>query len=136
MRPILLDTCAILWSVDDDGLSEDARAAIAAAEAEGAPILASPISAWEIGLLVARGRLALPTAPGEWFATFLEQGVGLAAMTPQVLVNSSFLPGAELRDPVDRILAATARALGYRLMTRDRALLAYGEAGHVQVLAC
>jgi PIN domain nuclease of toxin-antitoxin system len=47
-----------------------------------------------------------------------------------------FLPGKPPRDPADRIIAATARDLGATLVTRDRALLAYGEEGHVAVLEC
>jgi PIN domain nuclease of toxin-antitoxin system len=40
------------------------------------------------------------------------------------------------RDPADRMVIATARALGLAVMTRDRAILGYAEAGHVQALAC
>lgn len=40
------------------------------------------------------------------------------------------------RGPFDRIIAATARELGATLITRDRALLAYGEQGHVSVVGC
>ena len=136
MRPILLDTCAILWAGEKDGLSVAALESIKAADEAGVPVLSSPISAWEIGLLVARGRIALPTAPGEWFASFLAQGIALAPMTPQILVDSSFLPGSRLRDPADKIIAATARAMGYRVMTRDGPLLDYASAGHVQAIAC
>jgi PIN domain nuclease of toxin-antitoxin system len=46
-----------------------------------------------------------------------------------------FLPGAPLGDPADRIIAATARAYGYRLMTRDGPLLDFGVAGHVRAIA-
>ena len=57
-------------------------------------------------------------------------------MGPEVLIASSFLPDTPPRDPVDRILAATAREYGYRLMTRDRPLLDYATQEHVQALAC
>ena len=96
----------------------------------------SPITAWELGMLVARGRMALPVSPADWFNDALRAGVNWAPLTPRVLVDASFLPGQIHRDPADRILAATARAFGYRLMTRDRALLAYAEAGHLQAVAC
>jgi len=62
--------------------------------------------------------------------------VRLADMSPDVLIASSFLPGTPPRDPADRILAATAREYGYRLMTRDTPLLAYARQGHLQALAC
>jgi PIN domain nuclease of toxin-antitoxin system len=38
-------------------------------------------------------------------------------------------------EPADRIIAATARALGATLVTRDRRLLDYAAAGHVAALA-
>jgi PIN domain nuclease of toxin-antitoxin system len=74
--------------------------------------------------------------PGSWFQALVESGLKWAPLTPEVLIDSSFLPGTIHGDPADRILAATARAFGYRLMTRDRALLAYAEAGHLQAVAC
>lgn len=134
-HPILLDTCAAIWLSDDDALAPDAEAALAQA-AETGQILVSPITAWEIGLLAARGRIALSRPPLVWFETLVRLGVALAPMPPGVLVNSSFLPAPAPRDPADRIIAATARAFSYRLMTRDRVLLDYGEAGHLDVVAC
>jgi PIN domain nuclease of toxin-antitoxin system len=63
-------------------------------------------------------------------------GLQLAALSPEILIASSFLPGRPPRDPADRIILATARDLGLTLVTRDRALLDYGEAGNVSVVAC
>jgi PIN domain nuclease of toxin-antitoxin system len=40
------------------------------------------------------------------------------------------------RDPADRIIAATARAFDMTLVTRDRPLLDYADAGHLKALAC
>jgi PIN domain nuclease of toxin-antitoxin system len=60
----------------------------------------------------------------------------LADMSPDLLISSSFLPGAPPRDPADRIIAATAREYGYVLVTRDRLLLEYAEQGHIQALVC
>ena len=57
-------------------------------------------------------------------------------MPPDLLIASSFLPGKPPRDPSDCIIAATARELGATLITRDRALLDYGEQGHVSVVEC
>ncbi|HSZ51948.1 MAG TPA: type II toxin-antitoxin system VapC family toxin [Caulobacteraceae bacterium] len=135
-RPILLDTCAAIWLADSSELSTEAVEALEAADRDGLAIALSPITAWEIGLLVARGRLALSRDPGVWFDDLLSEGLELAPLAPRTLVASSFLPGAALRDPADRILAATARALNYRLMTRDARLLEYGAAGHLSVIAC
>jgi PIN domain nuclease of toxin-antitoxin system len=103
----------------------------------GVPLLVSPISAWEIGVLVARNRLALSVSPTTWIDRILATpGVALADMSPNVLIASSYLPPGCPNDPADRILAATVRAQGLTLITRDRRLLAYGEAGHIRAVAC
>jgi PIN domain nuclease of toxin-antitoxin system len=136
VKSILLDTCALIWVLQDQGLGAGAEEAFRTAEASGGTIFVSPISAWELGLLVAKERIALPSPPNVWFAKILEQGVRLAPLTPDILVESSFLPGDLHNDPADRILAATARAHNLHLMTRDRPLLSYARAGHLQAIAC
>jgi PIN domain nuclease of toxin-antitoxin system len=40
------------------------------------------------------------------------------------------------RDPMDRILIATARELAATLVTRDRAIIGYGAQGNVSVVGC
>lgn len=134
--PILLDTCAAIWSSAVEGLSPGAQDIMLQAERDGVPILVSPITAWEMGMLVAKGRVALLEPPLKWFSGLLESGVQLADLSPSILMDASFLPQSRLRDPADRVIAATARALGYRIMTRDRPLLDYAVAGHVQAIAC
>ena len=136
MRLILLDTCALIF------LNEKARIAAAAIEEmraakEGGVTYISPISAWEVGMLVSRGRLQLLIRPERWFANLFDApGVRIADMSPDLLIASSYLPGKPPKDPTDRILAATARELGAMLITRGRALLDYGKQGHVAVLEC
>lgn len=118
------------------GLSGRAEAEIRMTKEQGIDVLISPISAWEIGLLVSKGRVALVLPPLSWFEALLEEGVVMAPMPPHVLIAASQLPGPPIRDPADRIVAATARAFDYRLMTRDRPLLDFAASGHVSVIAC
>ncbi len=135
-RPILLDTHVALWLSEGGILTARAQRELETADAEGTPILISPITAWEIGLLAAQGRLALPLPPDAWCRALVEEGLSWAPLTPEVLVASSFLPGEVHGDQADRVLVATARAFNYRLMTRDRGLLRYAKRGHVQALPC
>ena len=135
--PILLDTCAAIWIAEDAAIAAASRAALEEALDNGVGVFVSPMTAWEIGLLVARGRLTLSTTPERWFARFSSvPGVAQAPLTPAVLIASSFLPGEPPSDPADRIIAATARDLGARLMTRDGRLLDYGASGHLTTIAC
>jgi PIN domain nuclease of toxin-antitoxin system len=100
-------------------------------------VYVSPITAWEVGLLVSRNRLNLFMTPERWFARLLSiPGMRLADMSPDVLIASSILPGDPPRDPADRIIVATARDIGATLITRDSLLLKYGQASQVSVIAC
>lgn len=137
MQPILLDTCTLIFMTEKASLAAAALETLQATS-EGAGITyISPISAWEIGMLTSRGRLQLVISPERWFANLFDvPGVRLAELPPGLLIASSYLPGKPPRDPADRIIAATARDLGATLITRDRALLDYGEQGHVRVVEC
>ncbi len=137
MQPLLWDTHAAIWIAQQARLAQAALDALRAAHRDGVPSYVSPITAWEVGMLVSRGRLQLLIRPERWFANLFEiPGVRLADMSPDVLIASSYLPGKPPNDPTDRIIAATARELGATLITRDRKLLDYGAQGHMSVVEC
>ncbi len=76
-------------------------------------------------------------APEAWVDTLLRlPGVRLANMAPRILIASAFLPEASPSDPADRIIAATCRAYGFALITRDAKLLALAADGHLDTIAC
>jgi PIN domain nuclease of toxin-antitoxin system len=133
---ILLDTCALLWTMNLDTILPIARKEISRAASVGG-LYVSPVSAWEIGLLVRRGRLELQVAAESYIdQVFRLPGVRVAALTPGIAVRSSYLPGDLHEDPADRLLVATAIIMGLKLITRDRRLLDYGARGFVAVMAC
>lgn len=134
---LLLDTCAAIWLMNREPMSTAARGAIATAVQQSDGVAVSPVTAWEMALLVERGRLALDRSPLEWFRALSRRvGFWVLALTEEALTASCALPGPAPRDPMDRIILAVAREHGLAVVTRDRAILAYGEAGHVRVLAC
>lgn len=135
--PLLLDTHTAIWLTENQPIASTAVEAIDAAYQAGTMLFVSAITAWEVGLLVSRNRLSLVAKPERWFQRLLTiPGVRLADLSPDILIASSFLPGTPPRDPADRIILATARDLGATLITRDRALLKYGEDGQVSAIAC
>jgi PIN domain nuclease of toxin-antitoxin system len=136
MSPLLLDTNAAIW-LSRDELKASASEKLDEAARIGVATYLSPITAWEVGQLVARNRLNLGATPQRWFARILAMpNVHLAELSPDILIASSFLPGTPPRDPANRILLATARHLGATLVTRDRLLLKYGEEGQVSTIPC
>jgi len=95
------------------------------------------MSAWEIGILISKGRLPTTKDAVSWFQDAVDMiGAQTADVSLQALVVSSFLPRPVHNDPADRILIATARENDLTIITRDRAILSYGAAGHVRTLAC
>ena len=136
---VLLDTCALIFRAEGMDMTDASRSVIdRAATADG--VLISPVSAWEIGLLTDPARrkpLLLSMEAGAWFSRVLrEPGALLAPFTPEIALQSTRLPGAFHRDPADRFLVATARALNIAIITRDENIEAYAKAGHVKMIAC
>jgi PIN domain nuclease of toxin-antitoxin system len=137
VQPLLLDTHAAIWISRNEPLAPRAVEAMNAVHQAAGSVFVSPITAWEVGLLVSRSRLNLLMTPERWFARLVSvPGMQVADMSPDILIASSFLPGDPPRDPADRIMIATARDIGATLVTRDRLLLKYGQAGQVSVIAC
>ena len=134
---VLLDTCACLWLTRGDPMLQTSRRAIREAQASRAGVYVSAITAWEVATLVNKGRYRLFVSPKVWFARLLAlAGVRLAPLTPEILIESAFLPGEPPKDPADRMIVSTARQHGLMLITRDRKLLAYAAQDHLRVLTC
>ncbi len=136
---LLLDTCAVIWLANGNLSQPVVNAIILAGLAAG--VFVSPISAWEVGMLSNprgnRPALQFLPDPKAWFAKVMAgPAIREAALTPEIAVDASYLPGNMHGDPADRLLVATARHLGIPLVTRDARIIAYGEQGFVQVLPC
>jgi PIN domain nuclease of toxin-antitoxin system len=98
-------------------------------------VLLSVISVWELGILEAKGRVRLQSPCDQWVREALATpGLSLAPLTPEIALESSRLPGLFHGDPADRIIVATARSLGARLLTRDQKMIEYGRQRHVKVV--
>jgi PIN domain nuclease of toxin-antitoxin system len=115
----LLDTHVVLWwQRDDRRLNRAARSAIATADV----VWVSAISAWEVAIKVALGRLRL----AEPFRILLRADD--FTELPMTLAHTEAigeLP-AHHSDPFDRALVAQARVEGATIVSHDRALRPYG----------
>jgi len=123
---IVLDTHAwVWWIASPERLSPSARQRIDD-EAEKAPVVVSSISAWEVALLVRKGRLELTIGVEEWITR--SESLSTLRFVPvdnRIAVLSNYLPGELHEDPADRIITATTLTLGATLVTRDQKLQDY-----------
>lgn len=123
---ILLDTHAwVWWASKPDLLTKQAAAAIEQAIGRS-ELYVSAFSAWEVALLVKKGRLELAIPLGEWIAAC--EALPYLRFVPAshpILVRSVDLPPPFHDDPADRIIVATAIELDAQLITRDGRMLDY-----------
>lgn len=83
----------------------------------------SAISFWEVAMLVAKQRLAIAMAPGQWRRDLIAAGLRELPVDGRV---GLLAPDLELhRDPADRFIAATAVITEATLATADQRLLTW-----------
>jgi PIN domain nuclease of toxin-antitoxin system len=123
---IVLDTHAWLWWVSSTGfLSETAKKVIDEAVSEK-KVFISSISAWEVAVLVSRGRLKLTMSTEDWIAA--SEALPFFEFVPVsnfIALKSVLLPEPLHNDPADRIIIATAISLGAVLVTKDEKIRDY-----------
>jgi len=124
---ILIDTHVLLWWTDGKkgALSAAARKAIDA-ELDGGEILVSSVSAWEIALLAAKGRLGLPSDVLGWLEIVDEiEAVRFVPLDNEIAIRSTQLGDEFHRDPADRFIVATALTHNASLVTADEKIQRY-----------
>ena len=120
---ILLDThVLVMLALSPERLSKAAARAVARAEAGDGLAIAS-ITLWEIALLIDEGRI-LVHGSAESFLRQISRRPQLFVLdlNPEIAALAFQFPAGFPKDPADRIIAATARAHGLRLVTRDQRL--------------
>lgn len=127
---ILLDTHVVIWLAQDtDRLSQAAELAIRAARAEGGGLAISSLTLFEVAQLVSRGRLSVQ--PGlDRFLEELEMLFVIKQLDARVAMISGRLENYP-RDPVDRLIGATAIVAGIPLVTADERIR---QSGQVQTI--
>ena len=130
---LLLDTNALLWiSGGSRRMGVKARAAIQAA-VDKSEALFSSVSAWEVALLVKKGRYTLSQPVELWRGDIVAAGIKEVALDGAMAVLSVSLPDLP-DDPADRFIAATSLRLGAQIVTSDKRLIAWS-AAHAPVQA-
>lgn len=117
---LLLDTHIWVWSlIDPSKLDDRVRRALMDPKNE---LWLSPISTWELVVLVQKKRIVL----GEHLESWLEKARAAAPLREALLSHDIAAASGDVHlphnDPADRFLVATARVLGLTLVTADERL--------------
>jgi PIN domain nuclease of toxin-antitoxin system len=127
---IVLDTHVWLWwTAEPSKLSLPAQDAFDNADRIGV----ATISCWEVAMLAEAGRIGLDRSTGTWIEQALaDVRTQSLPLTSTVAVHAAML-GREgfVGDPADRIIYATARHTGARLVTRDKSLRKFDRRGTI-----
>jgi PIN domain nuclease of toxin-antitoxin system len=119
----LLDTCTFLWIIAG---ARDLSSNVSKAFSDPAnEILLSAVSAWEISVKHALGRLPLPTALDQFIVTHRQHhGITALPLDERAVLHLHKLPPLH-RDPFDRMLICQAIEHDCVLLTPDPLILQY-----------
>jgi PIN domain nuclease of toxin-antitoxin system len=123
MSALLLDTHVVhWWSAEPDRVSRSARSALKRAD----DLLIAAISWYELAWLADRQRIVLDVPIRSWLED-LGANLRTVGITPAIAGSAASLPSSFPRDPMDRIIYATAIEHGVKLVTKDRAIAEHDE---------
>jgi PIN domain nuclease of toxin-antitoxin system len=118
---ILLDThVLVMLALKPERLSRKAARAIAKAETRDGIAIAS-ITLWELALLIDDGRIGVAGSIESFLREVCRRpGLTVLDISPEVAALTVQCSSDFTADPADRIIAATARAHGLLLVTKDQ----------------
>lgn len=137
MNSLLLDTHIFIWLMSgNELLTQKARKVIEECAKNEGPMLVSAISIWEIGMLVQKGRLVMKEPVLQWIQEAMNAPyIQLAALSPEIAIESCQLPGEFHGDPADRMIVATSRVLNAPLLTKDTRIHTYASGGYIECIS-
>jgi PIN domain nuclease of toxin-antitoxin system len=118
MNAVLLDTHVVhWWSAEPDRISRAGNHALEAAD----EFLVAAVSWYELAWLAEHQRIVIDIPIRSWLEGLSAQ-LRTIGITPAIADTAVSLPSSFPRDPMDRLIYATAIEHGVKLVTKDQAI--------------
>lgn len=115
----VLDTHVVVWSLlEREKVSSHAISVIREARAQGSGLAISDVTLYELTGLIVRNRIQLQVSL-ESFLHEIEMKFTVLAITREIAALAWQFPDTYPKDPMDRLIGATAVVQGLPLITAD-----------------
>jgi len=113
---MVLDTCAVIWlAFERENISEETLNSIEKSD----EIIISTMSFWEIGIKIEKKKIVVPLSLKELIHLYVKnETVSIIPLDLNIILQS-FELNWKHRDPVDRMIVATAMKYDRHIVTSD-----------------
>jgi PIN domain nuclease of toxin-antitoxin system len=125
-RVIVLDTHIVIWLAEAPELLSAAATEAIKSERQTGLLAISDMTLLELARLISSGKVEVRTSMSA-FLQRVEQSFKVLPVTGAIAEQTMMFSAAYPRDPVDRVIGATALTHGCKLITKDKTIRESGE---------
>ena len=134
IEKLILDTHILIWYLEGVELSEQ-QIELIENQRSNNQLYISAISIWEISMLINNKKIAISISLNEWLHKVQNiPSLNIIDLSIPILIESCNLPDLEHKDPADRMIIASTRAVNGYLMTLDKKILQYANEGYLKII--
>ena len=134
IEKLILDTHILIWYLEGVELSEQ-QIELIENQRSNNQLYISAISIWEISMLINKKKIAISISLNEWLHKVQNiPSLNIIDLSIPILIESCNLPDLEHKDPADRMIIASTRAVNGYLMTLDKKILQYANEGYLKII--